>query len=285
MDPVSAVGVLASIEALADGAFKLVSLVNTIKDGGKQRLRLFTELNKLSMVLKLLEGHIEGDDEEPGEPWLGTIAVLDEDTGVFDQISAAFEDLDNQLRPKTGHRKILQTLRWPFDKPEVEALVAHLERLKSSVNLAMSSTSAAVIRALQGDTKAIRLSVADAELKTILDWTSSLNYLKQQNDFIKQTREGTCQWFLKKDIFHEWSSTVEAMLWCPGIPGAGKTFLASIVFEHLKTIHEGQNVAVLIVYCGYNEANTQSIDNLIAALIKAGRPDPSRCQQGIEGTI
>lgn len=279
MDPISAVGILASVEALADGAFKLVSFVNTIKDGGKQRLRLFTELNALWMVLKLLEGHFEADDEELGEPWLCTIAVLDEDNGVFDQISAALEDLDNRLRPKTGHRKILQTLRWPFDKSDVEALVAHLERLKLSVDLAMNSTSAAVIRALQSDTKAIKLSVADVELKAILDWISSLNYLKQQNDFIKQTRGGTCQWFLERDIFHEWSSTAEAMLWCPGIPGAGKTFLASIVFEHLKMVHEGQDVAVLIVYCGYNEAKSQSIDNLIAALIKQVvqiRPDVSK---------
>jgi len=78
MDPISAVGILASVEALADGAFKLVSFVNTIKEGGKQRLRLFTELNAIWMVLKLLEGHFEPDDEELGQPWLSTIAVLDE---------------------------------------------------------------------------------------------------------------------------------------------------------------------------------------------------------------
>ena len=58
------------------------------------------------------------------------------------------------------------------------------------------------------------------------------------------------------------------MLWCPGIPGAGKTFLASIVVEHLKKYKKEENTAVLVIYCGYNEAKSQSIDNLIAALIK-----------------
>ena len=58
------------------------------------------------------------------------------------------------------------------------------------------------------------------------------------------------------------------MLWAPGIPGAGKTFLASIVVEHLKRTLKWQNVAVLIIYCGYNDAKSQSVDNLIAALIK-----------------
>ena len=113
MDPISAVGLLASISSLADGAFNIVSFINTIREGGKQRLRLFTELNSLWMVLKLLEGHFDAEDEDLGEPWLRTIAVLDEDDGIFDQIQAAFDNLMSRLQPKTGHRKVVQTLRWP----------------------------------------------------------------------------------------------------------------------------------------------------------------------------
>lgn len=76
-----------------------------------------------------------------------------------------------------------------------------------------------------------------------------------------------------------WLSTGESMLWCPGIPGAGKTFLASIVVEHLKRTQKEQNVAILVIYCGYNDAKSQSIDNLIAALVKQIfhiRPDVSK---------
>ncbi|KAL8824083.1 MAG: hypothetical protein Q9191_005314 [Dirinaria sp. TL-2023a] len=256
------------IEALAEGAFKLVAFVNTIKEGGKQRLRLFTELNALWMVLKVLEGHLQSDDEELSDPWLKTIAVLDEDQGVFDQISTAFDELDNRLQPKTGHRKLMQTLRWPFDKSEVETRVTRLNRLKGYVDTAMNSTSAADIRRIQSDTKAIKLSVADDELKAIIEWISSLNFVKQQNEITEQTREGTGQWFLQRKEFLDWESKNEAMLWSPGIPGAGKTFLASIVFEYLRKIHAEQNVAVLIIYCGYNEAKSQSMDKLIGALIK-----------------
>lgn len=113
MDPISAVGLLASISSLADGAFNVVSFINTIREGGKQRLRLFTELNSLWMILKLLEGHFDAEDEDLGEPWLRTIAVLDEDDGIFDQIQATFDNLMSRLQPKTGHRKVVQTLRWP----------------------------------------------------------------------------------------------------------------------------------------------------------------------------
>lgn len=180
MDPVSAVSLLASIEALAEGAFKLVSLINTIKQGGKERLRMFTELNSLWMVLKLLESHFDPEEHELSEQWLDTISVLDQEGGVFDQISNAFDRLTARLQPKMGHRKVMQTLRWPFDKTEVEELTVHLERLKNTVNLAYSSTNAAVIRNIQSDTKYIKLSVANDEVKAIIDWLSNLNFLKQQ---------------------------------------------------------------------------------------------------------
>ncbi len=286
MDPISAVGLLAAVESLADGAFNLVSFVNTIKEGGKQRLRLFTELNSLWMVLKLLESHFDSEDEELSEPWLKTITILDEDNGVFYQMQATFNDIMSRLQPKTGHRKVLQTLRWPFDKSEVEALTAQLERLKISLNLALSSTNAAVTREIQTDTRYIKLSVANDEVKAVLDWISTLNFLKQQviyyrgqmsywvadtliqDDFIKQACEGTGTWFLEREDFQTWVSSEEAMLWCPGILGTGKTFLASIVVEHLKRIRKDQNTAILVIYCGYNDTKNQSVENLVAALIK-----------------
>ncbi|KAL8722851.1 MAG: hypothetical protein Q9225_000738 [Loekoesia sp. 1 TL-2023] len=270
MEPISAIGLLASIETLAEGAFKLVSLINTIKQGGQQRLRLFTELNSLWTVLKHLESHFDPEEQEISEQWLDTIRVLDQKDGIFDQISAVFDSLTDRLQPKMGHRKVLQTLRWPFNKSEVDELTVHLERLKSTVNLAYNSTNAAVIREIQSDTKYIKQSTANEEVKAIIDWISNLNFLKQQADFVNQdqVQEGTGQWFLRSTEFQQWTSSHEAMLWCPGIMGAGKTYLASIAVEHLKNTRGDQNIAVLVLYCGFNEAKTQSIDNLVAALIK-----------------
>ncbi|KAI4116523.1 MAG: hypothetical protein LQ338_007701 [Usnochroma carphineum] len=278
MDPVSAAGLLASIGTLAEGAFKLVSLINTIRQGGKERMQLFTELNSLWMVFKLLQSHFDTEEQEISQQWLDTVNVLDEDGGVFDEISTAFDKLTDRLEAKTGHRKVMQTLRWPFDKSEVEELTDHLERLKSTVSLAYDSTNAAGIREIQSDTKYLKLSVANDEVKAIIDWISNLNFLKQQADFMSQAREGTGKWFLDSDEFQQWSSSHEAMLWCPGIMGAGKTYLASIAVNYLKDVRTDQNVAILVLYCGYNENESQSVDKLVAALIKQIlqiRPDVS----------
>ena len=264
MDPVS---LLASVEGIADGTFKIISLVNTIREGGRYRLRLFCELNALWVILKLVEGNFLSGDEL-GDAWLRTISVLNEENGVFDQIGEVLDDLTIKLQPQVGLRKAVQTLRWPLNKAEVDTLVARLERLKSAVNLALNSTNAAVIRDVHNDTKALRLASSDDEQKKILEWTSTLNFLKQQNDFVRQARQGTGEWFLERQAFKTWVSKDRGILWCPGIPGAGKTFLASITFEHLQKAYQNDKVAVLIAFCGYNEAKSQSIDNLIAALMK-----------------
>ncbi|KAL9598674.1 MAG: hypothetical protein Q9219_004343 [cf. Caloplaca sp. 3 TL-2023] len=278
MDPFSTVGLLANIEGLAEGAFKLVSLVNTIKQGGKQRVRLFTELNSLWTVLKLLESHFDPEEQEISEQWLDTIKVLDQKDGAFDQISTVFDDLTSRLQPRIGHRKMMQTLCWPFDKSEVNNLIVHLERLKSTVSLAYSSTNAAAVRDIQGDTKYIKLSMAHEETKAITDWISNLNFFKQQVAFVSQVREGTGQWFLQDPIFQQWATSQESMLWCPGIMGVGKTYIASLAVDYLKNTYKDQNAAVLVLYCVYNEVQSQTVENLVAALIKQIlqiRPDVS----------
>ena len=265
MDPVS---LLASVEAIAEGAFQIISYINTVKEGGKQRMRILTELNSLWMVLKLVEAHFETEDEELDQTWIKAIAVLSEDSGLFDQIGEILESLNKKLQPKMGFRKAIQSVRWPFDKPEVDTLVSQLDRLKNGINLALTSTSALAIREIHTDTKSLRSVAAVAETKAYLAWISSLNFLKQQSEFIRQARQGTGEWFLKRKDFQKWKDAETGMLWCPGIPGAGKTFLASIIFDHLQEISQGQNHAVLIAYCGYNETKSQSIDNLVAAIVK-----------------
>lgn len=132
------------------------------------------------MVFKLLESHFDPSEQEISEQWLETIEVLDQDGGVFDQISTVFDNLTDRLQPRTGHRKVMQTLRWPFDKTEVEELTLHLECLKNTVNVAYSSTNSAVVREIQADTKFLQISAVNDEVKAIIDWISTLNFLKQQ---------------------------------------------------------------------------------------------------------
>ena len=67
------------------------------------------------------------------------------------------------------------------------------------------------------------------------------------------------------------------MLFCPGIPGAGKTFLTSIVVNDLQERHQhDSDVGIAYLYCNYKRQAQQRIENSIESLIKQlvqGRPD------------
>ncbi|KAJ7453123.1 ankyrin repeat-containing domain protein [Mycena latifolia] len=106
----------------------------------------------------------------------------------------------------------------------------------------------------------------------ILDWYSPLNFFLRQADIFSAWQPGTGGWLLEADLFREWKSGSGKILWCRGIPGAGKTVLASIVVENLRT---EQNTGVALLYLNHKETETPSI--LLAALWRQlvfGKPLP-----------
>ena len=57
-------------------------------------------------------------------------------------------------------------------------------------------------------------------------------------------------------------------MWCPGIPGAGKTFLSSLVVQHLRGVSEDRNIGVFVLYCSFNDPQAQSVEVLLADILK-----------------
>lgn len=60
------------------------------------------------------------------------------------------------------------------------------------------------------------------------------------------------------------------ILFCTGIPGAGKTYLASFVIDDLRTIPvpNGRTVGVAWTYCNYTERGSQNTVSLISSLLR-----------------
>jgi NACHT domain. len=57
-------------------------------------------------------------------------------------------------------------------------------------------------------------------------------------------------------------------LFCPGIPGAGKTFLVSIVIDYLQQKLGESDVGIAYLYCDYRHIDNQTVEQLIANLVK-----------------
>ncbi|CAG8982672.1 hypothetical protein HYALB_00014050 [Hymenoscyphus albidus] len=107
------------------------------------------------------------------------------------------------------------------------------------------------------------------EDRTILDWLTPIDFTAQQHDYISRRQSGTGQWLLDSDEFQSWIQTDKQTLFCPGIPGAGKTILASILVEELTSrFHENEKVGIAYIYCNFRRQDEQKKDDLLASLLK-----------------
>ena len=106
------------------------------------------------------------------------------------------------------------------------------------------------------------------EHQAIVDWLTSIDYASQQSDLISRRQEGTGQWLLDSDKFHGWLNQTQQTLFCPGIPGAGKTMITSIVVDTLFTrFGNDGSVGIAYLYCNFRQQQNQKPADLLASLL------------------
>jgi Cdc6-like AAA superfamily ATPase len=115
----------------------------------------------------------------------------------------------------------------------------------------------------------MRSKVDRIEELEILNWLTPIDYDTQQNDYIRRRQLGTGKWLLDSEEFQTWLQTSKQTLYCPGIPGAGKTILTSIVVDDLIRWPQGNpNVGIAYLYCNFRQQEEQKAEDLLASLLK-----------------
>lgn len=107
-----------------------------------------------------------------------------------------------------------------------------------------------------------------AEHRRVIEWISPTDYPTQQSDIIKRRQEGTGQWFLDAPEVARWLRKANGTLFCPGIPGAGKTMVAAIAINHLLELVRNSACGVAYLYCNYKAQEEQDASSMLAAILK-----------------
>jgi len=107
------------------------------------------------------------------------------------------------------------------------------------------------------------------ERQSILTWLTPIDYAAQQHDFFSRRQAGTGQWLLGSVQFQAWLEADQQTLFCPGIPGAGKTILTSIVVDYLYSkCRMDSGIGLAYLYCNFRRRDEQKIDDLLSSLLK-----------------
>lgn len=154
---------------------------------------------------------------------------------------------------------------WKRLKWEPEDVTQLRNRIGTNIGL----LNAFIISLNRNNVVTLVRSQEDQGRQTILDWITSVDYASQQSDFISRRQAGTGQWLLNSAEFTTWIETDKRTLFCPGIPGAGKTMLTSIVVEELFMRFENDpSISIAYLYCNYRRQYEQKFEDLVASLLK-----------------
>jgi hypothetical protein len=137
MDPVTAVGLVASIVQLIDSTTKVVKYLNDVRDAPKDRARLAQEAASLLALLTSLRYRVE--ESNPTDSWFSGVRSLGGPGGLLEQFREAMEKLATRLRPDSGIKKVGKALFWTLEKDEINAILFKIERIKTLVGLALQN--------------------------------------------------------------------------------------------------------------------------------------------------
>ncbi|KAH7061025.1 ankyrin repeat domain-containing protein [Paraphoma chrysanthemicola] len=273
MDPLSATASIISILQLSS---KVLGYLNDVKDASKDRAKCAIEASHLNSLLTALRFRLEEGDSNT--PWYTAVRALATENGPLDQFKLALEQLQSKI---TGGGKS-NAFMWKFKKEEVVSILGRIERLKTLVEVAMQMDHFKLSQAIKecgdvtlsntetikDDTSFIRHEANLAQHSKLMAWISPIDFPAQQSDFIGRRQHGTGQWFLDATEVAQWLPQPRGTLFCPGIPGAGKTMIAAIAVDHLLKTTQSSSVGVAYVYCNYNAQEEQDTTNLLAAILK-----------------
>ncbi|KAF8250371.1 hypothetical protein K440DRAFT_510266, partial [Wilcoxina mikolae CBS 423.85] len=95
-----------------------------------------------------------------------------------------------------------------------------------------------------------------------------LHYNIRHEESVEKRNENTGAWLFEKRIFQKWEASTSSRLWMHGIPGSGKTILASSIIERQeKAIQQGRQCGLAYFYCQYNQEETKLPPNIIRTIL------------------
>ncbi|KAK4248955.1 hypothetical protein C7999DRAFT_39939 [Corynascus novoguineensis] len=290
-DPFGIVGVIGVAGQIAQVAVKLGL---DWKDAPADAKRFLLEIQTLKTILsETLANILTNDDFKNAfdgrhstflEQFGGTVKPTNSPTNISSMVSACKQELDSLLKDlakqSQGHRVGWERLKGAFLARKTRETVENLQRQCRTLNSLMAADALALSARIHKEVIQSRKEQqgwqADWKNKAVLDWVTTVDYSSQQRDFFRRRQAGTGQWLLNSTEYQQWIETAKQTLFCPGIPGAGKTILTSIVVDDLSIrFQDDVYVGIAYVYYNFRRQADQKVEDLISNLIRQLSQDQS----------
>ncbi|PKX95976.1 ankyrin [Aspergillus novofumigatus IBT 16806] len=298
MDPLSlSVSLAGILPLIATVITTSKRYIDTVRSARKSIATLVVELEALQSNVTNLQDLLKGDE-------LKGSAVRFHKTSVLLACSAACEAKLRSLCKTLGQESNGKGIRllWPFTEKEHQKTIQEVRNFTNWMQFALSVNGCRLlsrtsddvlklirqqleqfraIQTLEADTlrildfvqdqkRAIQVNTERESRRSILDWVSTLKH-DQKHQLIQASRApNTGTWILHENEFIRWrgDSSPSNVLVCHGIPGSGKTNLASIIIDELLNSSSTEASPVAFFYFDHQDHSTQGTSEVLCCMLR-----------------
>lgn len=293
------VSLVGQISTLVTLSHELITVccccISTIKDAPSELKEVRQEVSAFEHNIIGLQALINANPSE-----ISHLAPLNAPDGTFHTATAIIKEFMDLLRtrprPSSGPKRIktmglLEGLEWNIHKPRVKDLLEKLGRCRASIQLTLSAALAKPVVETRKDVGVLNRRVQAVQEGQFRFQESQARFQEDQAQFQNDTRKldalrwfsvdlsenktlhkeklsqqeaSTCAWFTRDDVWKEWIKH-GSFIWVTGMPGTGKTVLASYLIEQASNAFSTRGVAYY--YCHHSRNKDESVP-LLRAIVK-----------------
>ncbi|KAK8008090.1 hypothetical protein PG991_010641 [Apiospora marii] len=252
-----ALGVAASVIAVIELTDRVVELcrayIGSATEASRDLRRILAEVSAVKAILENLQFLGENDAE-----FSGVLQILERQEGLIPQCTRCVAELEKLFPPdvrgtgkgKERMQRVLTSLSWPLKEAKAKKLLGELAAHKLNLSLVLTTESTQDIKGVKMGVQRVEKSLSEKDRRDVLSWLQRTNPSNNHNCAVDLREGGTAEWILERDLFKQWVDHAgpHRGLWIHGIPGAGKTVLASCIIDHLTNACKTASGSRLVVY-------------------------------------
>ncbi|KAG6354535.1 hypothetical protein INS49_004552 [Diaporthe citri] len=242
--------VLAIVEGLGNTAKFCFHIIRRAAHAPEEIKQLNAEACNWRPQLQTLSEFLEDDDESADR-----LRRKFENGGLL-EVKSIVEDLNRVLQPFQTP-SLRKRFTWTFAAGnQVNELLTQLRKGMEVIISSLQIEHAVKLRDVQNEIRQIQTSQTNEyERRNILQWLKpegiDAHEFHRQKQALRE--EGTCDWLANSLEWNDWwrggSANNARFLWIHGLPGAGKTVLASFAIDNV--ISKYQHKGVSYYYCSH----------------------------------
>ncbi|KAI1880907.1 hypothetical protein JX265_001147 [Neoarthrinium moseri] len=215
--------------------------IEAIKDCPADIRAILVEVSLLKAVLQSLSFILESREKDGGGPsFLGNLAGEHGPVEMCRKALAALEKLlPADFHAVQGKRQKIRSaathLAWPLRESSAKKLLETISRYRASISFALTYDATQDIKDIRRDMRYVKETLTADQRNKICHWLESTNPSSSHNSAWELREDFTGLWMTDSEEWAKWLAGKEKFLWIHGIPGAGKTVLASYLVEEARS--------------------------------------------------